>query len=117
MRHSGASVWGRVYRVKGDRDSVLAYLDHREKGGYERHYLEVVTTCGRRLQALSYIGSNELANFIGPEDEEITASVIQRAHGPSGENIDYLRRLHRCMVEFDRLDPHVDRLLALVEKL
>ena len=59
-------VVGVVYRLEGDRDAILQYLDHREKGGYDRTFLSVMTDEGP-VRALSYIGTSESSLFIGPE--------------------------------------------------
>ena len=111
----GARVRGRVFRVLGDRDRVLAYLDHREKCGYERHFFQVKADSGEILEALSYVGSQSLESYVGPEDEIRTAAVIRRASGPSGANLEYLRKLHQVHCELGHTEPHVERLLHLAE--
>jgi cation transport protein ChaC len=111
----GSQVWGRAYRLPGKRDEIMAYLDHREKGGYERFSFQVVTECASTLPSLSYVGLSEGASFIGPEEETTTASIIRQAIGPSGKNVDYLRKLHISLSQMNRMEPHVDRLLRLVD--
>lgn len=111
----GAKVRGKVFRVQGDRDRVLAYLDHREKCGYERLQFKVRTDSGQTLEAIAYVGSQSLESFIGPEDESRTAAVIREAHGPSGANLEYLKKLHQVLCELGHMEPHVERLLHLVE--
>ena len=111
----GGQVWGRAYRLPGDREEILAYLDHREKGGYERLTFDVLSDQGSTLSTLCYVGLFEGGSFVGPEKELATATIIRRAVGPSGNNVDYLRKLHNCLSEMDRMEPHVDRLLRLVE--
>lgn len=112
---AGARVWGRAYLLPGQREDILAYLDHREKGGYERLPLRVIAESGEPLSVLSYVGSAVGGSYVGPEEEPKTASIIGRAVGPSGKNIDYLRNLHHSLSELNRMDPHVDRLLSLVD--
>ena len=111
---AGAEVWGRAYRLAPETEAVLAYLDHREKGGYSRQFREVFTTCGQAIEALCYVGGSDGESFVGPEDEVTTASVIGQAVGPSGKNIDYLRNLHESLSRLGKMEPHVDRLLSLV---
>jgi glutathione-specific gamma-glutamylcyclotransferase len=111
----GEQVWGRAYRLLGDRDQIMAYLDHREKGGYQRLALDVLADDDSTLSALCYVGLFEGGSFVGPEKEDTTAVIIKRAVGPSGENIDYLRKLHNSLSEMNRMEPHVDRLLRLVD--
>lgn len=115
VKNPEGEVWGRVFRVRGEREQVLAYLDDREKFGYERHFFTLRTVCGRSLTALSYVGSPSLTSFVGPECESETASVILKASGPSGANLEYLRRLHQSLTELGRVEPHVERLFRLVE--
>lgn len=113
--HPEGRVWGRAYALEGDPQEILAYLDHREKGGYRRVHFTVESECGRRLQALTYLGAEDNPSFVGPECELHTAEVIRRAVGPSGANIEYLKKLHKCLLEFDVVEPHVRTLLNLVE--
>lgn len=107
-------VWGRAYLLPGRRQEIMAYLDHREKGGYERKTFEVVAEDESILASICYVGGREGGSYVGPEAEDATASVIRRAVGPSGKNVDYLRNLHSSLSEMDRMEPHVDRLLRLV---
>lgn len=107
-------VWGHAYRLEGDRDAILTYLDHREKGGYQRHTFQVRTEHGEFLEVLSYVGSQDLPSYVGPEPEIDTARIISKAIGPSGKNPDYLKKLHKSLVDFPYLEPHVERLLHLV---
>lgn len=104
-------VTGALYLLEGDPQEVLAYLDHREKGGYRRERLQVTAAWGQHA-ALAYIGPTSGEQFVGPEDESHTAQVIASAVGPSGANRDYLLALQRALAEFGERDPHVDRLVA-----
>lgn len=102
---------GAAYRINGDPKEILAYLDHREKGGYDRMSLQVLTDLGP-LQVLVYVGTPACREYVGPEDESITASIIRSAIGPSGRNIDYLTSLKSALDELGERDPHVDALLG-----
>ena len=93
----------------------MDYLDHREKNGYRRLPFQVKAHSGSVLEVLCYVGSSEGGSFVGPEEEHETASIIKSAVGPSGKNIDYLRNLHRSLTDMKRMEPHVDRLLQLVD--
>lgn len=110
----GESVWGRIFRIDGCQKETLAYLDHREKGGYERHTFSVLSESGKSFSALSYVGPSTTRNFVGPEKEEETAAIIRRAVGPSGANREYLRKLHNSLKDMNRMDCHVERLFRLV---
>ncbi len=103
-------VVGVVYRLDGDREAILDYLDHREKGGYDRQILSVRTDLGP-VKALSYIGTSQSSLFIGPETDELTAQTIRDSVGPSGKNIDYLLELQRALVDLGESDGHVDSLV------
>lgn len=106
-------VVGAVYRIDGELEAIFAYLDHREKGGYERLRLDVVTDQGP-LTVLAYVGTDHARHFVGPEDETLTASIIRTSVGPSGKNIDYLLNLHQALQEFGESDPHVSTLVSLI---
>ncbi len=112
--HVEGVVWGRAYAIDGDQDTILAYLDHREKGGYRRVHFEIESETGERLRALTYLGTHDNPSYVGPECETLTANVIRRAVGPSGPNIEYLRLLHQSHSELKVVDPHVEKLLRLV---
>jgi cation transport regulator ChaC len=107
-------VVGAVYRIDGELEAILAYLDHREKGGYDRLQLSVSTEQGR-LTALAYVGTSQCRQFVGPEDEELTASIIASSVGPSGKNLDYLLNLHQALRELGEQDPHVETLVSLLK--
>jgi len=108
-------VWGTAYCIEGPRESVLAYLDHREKGGYQRRTFSLDSETDGRVEALCYVGSQDLSSYVGPEPEEETAAIIGRAVGPSGRNIDYLRNVYKSLMGFGRMEPHVERLIDLVD--
>ena len=107
-------VVGAAYRIEGERDAILAYLDHREKGGYDRLTFEVASELGP-LSALAYIGTSQCRQFVGPEEEQLTARIIKSSIGPSGKNIDYLLSLHKALQDMGEVDPHVAALVSLLE--
>lgn len=107
---SGGRVTGAVYRLDGDREAILAYLDHREKGGYDRLTFQVSTETGE-LEALTYVGPPTCRQYVGPEEESVTAAVIRQAVGPSGRNVDYLMSLQRALLDLGESDMHVDSLI------
>jgi cation transport regulator ChaC len=113
---SDAHCWGSVYHVDPlHREEVMARLDHREKGGYERERVEVWLTSRERVQALMYVATPRNDNWLGEAPLEDIAAQILRSRGPSGPNPEYLLRLHDALVEMGAEDPHVASLARLVE--
>lgn len=108
-------VVGAAYRIEGEVEAILAYLDHREKGGYDRLQLTLETDLGA-LRALAYVGPPHCREYVGPEEETLTARIIRRSSGPSGKNIDYLLELHRALRALGERDPHVETLVSLLEE-
>lgn len=91
----GARCWGVAYRV-GPRvaRTVLARLDHREKGGYRREHVAVELDDGRHVgSALMYLATPDNENYVGPAPLEEIAAQVRRCHGPSGPNTEYVLRL------------------------
>lgn len=91
----------------------MAYLDHREKGGYDRLFLKVESE-GEEVEALTYIGPPTRREYVGPEEESVTAAIIRQAVGPSGRNIDYLLNLHAALLELGESDAHVEALVRFL---
>jgi cation transport regulator ChaC len=109
LRAPEARVWGRVYKVLGAQaDAILAQLDHREKGGYQRHQVDVICRSGVCVpEALVYVATQENAEWEGPASAEEIARQIQRSSGPSGANADYLLELAASLRQMEAEDPHV----------
>ena len=108
---------GVVFRVPGAAaGTVLAGLDHREKNGYERHALELLTPTGR-LEALVYVAVPGNFAWLGEAHETLLARQIHRASGPSGPNLEYLLELDAALRELGAHDPHVRALAAIAENM
>jgi cation transport regulator ChaC len=104
--------WGMAYRVEpAAREEVLAGLDHREVGGFERRELEVHFRDSTRpqIRALVYVASQRNSNFLGPAPVEEIAAQVRRSHGPSGPNSEYVLRLADWLREVGAVDDHVFR--------
>ncbi|XP_043497815.1 putative glutathione-specific gamma-glutamylcyclotransferase 2 isoform X1 [Polistes fuscatus] len=117
-------VWGLAYKISGENvDNVVAHLDFREKGGYERNTVlfypyaslsdvdkslsstsldNIVNTNNTIIEPITdkdpfyltiYIGSKDNPNYVGVENMETLANCIFNAHGPSGSNREYLYKL------------------------
>lgn len=94
---------------------VLAVLDARESGGFERRRVDLRVEGGARRSALVYVAPPGNGNFLGPAPLEAMGRQIRDAAGESGTNHEYLRRLATALAELGIEDPHVDGLLAAVE--
>lgn len=108
----GARCWGMAYRVAAaERSGVLAQLDHREKGGYARHAVDVHAG-GERIAALVYVATSDNPNYLGPASLSEIALQVRRSHGPSGPNLEYVLRLAEALRRIGADDPHVFELAA-----
>ncbi|AOA60849.1 Gamma-glutamyl cyclotransferase [Komagataella phaffii CBS 7435] len=146
---SDLQVWGCIYYIPAQhREEVCSYLDVREQDGYTQHKVTfevelddeyfsqnpeikefvqshtiVDTHTGKNvIHSLVYIGTTSNESFIGPEHPTTTAKVIRSNEGPSGSNLDYLKRLHRSLMDLDKSgnkrshDRYLDELIQLVDK-
>jgi cation transport regulator ChaC len=103
----GARTWGMVYELAPDSaDDVLAHLDVREQGGYERLSLTLEGARGPTT-ALVYLAREANAEWLGPAPLAELAATIARARGPSGSNLEYVVRLAEAIRAAGEDDPHV----------
>lgn len=111
----GARCWGVVYRVASrDRGAVLAGLDQRERGGFDRCEVRVHVAGEPPQEALVYVAGSENSNYLGPAPLDAIARQVRRSRGPSGENAEYVLRLAAALDEIGGEDPHVEALARLV---
>jgi len=103
----GGECWGAAFRLEEhDLGTVLARLDHREQGGYERREVQIGT-----MQALVYFATSDNPNWLGPAPLQEIASTIRSSRGPSGSNLEYLVKLYEALGP--RADPHIEELYRL----
>ncbi len=103
-----------AYRVAHmERERVVAKLDHREKGGYERHRVEVHVE-GDRIDALVYVATSDNPNYLGPASISEIAAQVRGSSGPSGPNLEYVLRLADALRHIGAEDAHVFELAAEV---
>ncbi len=110
IRDPGARCLGMAYRLRAsDREDVLAHLDHRERGGYERVDVELVFEASPApgARALLYLATAENPNYLGPAPTGEIAEQIRNARGPSGPNPEYLVELARFLRTHGADEPHV----------
>ncbi len=114
VRDGGVRCAGVAYRLEESRaDGILADLDHRERGGYDRLEVELATGQGR-VAGLLYLASHANPNYLGPAPLPDIAAQVRGAEGPSGTNLEYVLRLAAALREIGAEDPHVFELEALV---
>lgn len=115
IERAEAVCWGTAYRVAPrDRDAVLANLDHRERGGFERHRVAVHLPghALAQIHALVYVATPANENYLGPAPIETIADQVRRCVGPSGPNVEYVLRLAEALRAMDAHDDHVFDLAA-----
>lgn len=109
-------VTGVAYRVDpAHEDAVLAKLDHREKGGYERRVVEMLRADGDPIDVLLYVATEDNDNYLGPASIDVIAEQVRGSVGPSGPNVEYVLELARALRALGFDDPHVFELAAAVE--
>ncbi|MCB9639143.1 MAG: GNAT family N-acetyltransferase [Myxococcales bacterium] len=116
--------WGVVYQVAPQHaHDVLQALDHREKGGYERHRLTAYLPYATPPQSetiedvLVYVANADNPNYLGEAPLQDIAKQILYAHGPSGANREYLTKLTQSLREMKAQDAHVFELYEALQQL
>ena len=79
----------------------MAYLDHREKGGYTTHEVTFhpQTKGVSSFTVLVYIGTELNPNYLGPAPLDAIAKQVVNSRGPSGCNTEYMLNLAASMRE------------------
>jgi cation transport regulator ChaC len=107
----GETCGGCAYRIDpAAADEILALLDAREAAGFERLHREVLDEPAGTpfAEALVYIAGAANPHFLGELDEREIAAWVRRSQGPSGQNSEYVLRLHEALAELGIEDPHVE---------
>jgi cation transport regulator ChaC len=108
VESSGETCWGRAYLLNPEsRDEVLAHLDHREKGGYERLSLPLHFSETDWVNGTTYHATADNPEFLGQASVADIVSQVMSAAGPSGQNIDYVLHLDQALRELGASDAHV----------
>lgn len=108
--------WGIAYRIgSAGRDEVLAGLDLREQGGYERVIAPVLDGADEPFaEALVYIATPDNPHYLGCAPLPEIADHVVRSRGPSGTNAEYVLELADALRAIGAEDGHVFRLAELV---
>ncbi len=85
---------------------MLAGLDHRERGGYERLEIEL-TLPDDRVKGLVYVAGPDNENYLGEASIESIARQVANSAGPSGPNPEYVFELERALRAMGAEDEHV----------
>ncbi|GMK60021.1 hypothetical protein CspeluHIS016_0902380 [Cutaneotrichosporon spelunceum] len=124
---AGEVCWGFAYRVPPERvDEVMAYLDHRERGGYVRitvPFHRATSVCanplhnmGPAVESITYIAAPDNEHYLGPDVLPRMVTQIASAEGESGRNADYVINLATHLREMGLEDPHVFTLAQAVRE-
>lgn len=107
--------WGTVYRVEpGHEPQVLASLDFREQGGYQRRRVEVCHADGSIADVLVYLATPDNPNWLGDAPLPDIAAQVRRSIGPSGPNVEYVLRLADALAAMGARDEHVEALARML---
>ena len=126
--------WGTAYEVpRADPEGILARLDDRERGGYDRFSIPITILDPNSVAeearsrptpepfpGLVYIAGPENENYLGPAPVSEIAAQIAASTGPSGPNREYVFELAKSLREMGAVDAHVfavdEALRALTEE-
>lgn len=100
-------VAGMAYEItEADAERVWAELDYRERHGYTRTLAKVISFEGAVEETQVYyfdrgdqVVGSEGSAIVWDEPTEATAAVVAKAVGPSGSNVEYLRKMCACVEE------------------
>lgn len=121
-------------------EAVVEDLDYRERGGYQRHLIDVVMdaasphhSAGDTVRAIVYTGPRDNPMFCLPNISagigidsnhahswsynhalQIMSETIAAAVGPSGRNMDYLSNLESYLGRLEMQDPSLTELVRRV---
>ena len=119
LQREGSRCWGVAYRVADcEREYIVDQLDHRERGGYSRHEVEVASGDGLVADsAVMYVAGRQNDNWAGPARLEHMATQIVSAEGPSGDNVEYVFELAEALRTIGAEDSHVFELERAVRRI
>mmetsp|Transcript_38187 Transcript_38187/g.61561 ORF Transcript_38187/g.61561 Transcript_38187/m.61561 type:complete len:389 (-) Transcript_38187:64-1230(-) len=109
--------WGMCYGYPAElREEVVAYLDYREKDGYDQCVVDVylqpeeggaMSETPDIRGVLLYVAQTDNPQYLGPLDSEKVAQQIALTVGPSGTNREYLFKMAEGLRQIKVHDSHV----------
>ncbi|MDA0790109.1 MAG: gamma-glutamylcyclotransferase [Proteobacteria bacterium] len=115
-----AICWGAAYRIAASQaPSVMAHLDHRERGGYDRVAVDIHLGVNRpgTVTGVTYFATRDNPNYLGEATPEAIATQIRASAGPSGHNVDYLLELEAALLAMKTADDHVSAITRHLKRL
>lgn len=114
IENERALCFGVAFQVTpGEEARVLAYLDHRERGGYTRTAVAIETIAGAPIEAaVTYVAREGNPCWLGDAPLRAIAAQVRTAAGPSGSNRDYVLSLERVLASHGIDDEHVTEIAA-----
>ncbi|MDC3959692.1 gamma-glutamylcyclotransferase [Polyangium jinanense] len=117
-----AHVGGLVYALApAEADAILAALDEREQGGYDRvavraelHGEAAANEGMTTIEAITWIARPGNPWHLGPAPFETMVADVLEARGPSGTNVEYVLRLAETLTALGFEDDHVSSLAEAV---
>ncbi len=115
---NNSTCWGKAYRLHPENSSeILADLDHREKGGYDRLAIPLHFRDGRQALCITYHAVKDNPNYLGSIDTLSIARQILRSSGPSGHNVEYILNLETALADMSIRDAHVSEIADQIREL
>jgi len=112
----GETCWGRAYLLNpATRDEVLAHLDHREKGGYERLNLALHFSDSEWVDGITYHATADNPEFLGEAELGDIVAQVLASKGPSGLNTEYVLHLDQALEEMGAVDAHVREIASALK--
>jgi cation transport regulator ChaC len=114
LADANAHCGGCAYRIDPEgAGETLRLLDEREIAGFERTVVPLLDgpNGATFAEGITWIAPHGNPHFLGELPEDEIAAHVRRSHGPSGANIDYVRRLAAALRELGIEDPHVEAIV------
>lgn len=126
IEETGGFCDGAAYLIAAaDTGAVLEALDYREKNGYERHGVRMLLADGERLPrhperqcretpGLTYLAPPGNHAFLGDAPLAEIVKQVRCSAGPSGANVDYVKRLGESVRQLGGEDSYLDEVCGAI---